>query len=181
MDILRRVFWFINRFFMVPGFRLGFGALICNPVSGYIMVIKNTGRKSGKLYFTPTNYAIQDGHIYCMAGFGRSSDWYLNLSARPQAELLLPGKSVACQMEEVSDPDEALTACKQIFKNAGFAGFMEGFNPWRAPDERFLKTLQRVPILRFKPTSIASGATDAGGWHWITLLIVLGIILVKIF
>ena len=181
MDVLRRVFWFINRFFMVPAFRMGLGALICNPVSGYIMVIKNIGRKSGKTYFTPTNYAIQNGNIYCMAGFGRKSDWYLNLTAHPQAELLLPGRAIACQLEEVSDPAEALNVCKQIFKNAGFAGFMEGFNPWRAPDDRFLKTLQRAPILRFRPVSIASGATDAGGWHWITLLIVLGIILATIF
>ena len=181
MDALRRVFWFINRFFMVPAFRMGLGVLICNPVSGYIMVIKNTGRKSGRLYFTPTNYAIQNGYLYCMAGFGRKSDWYLNLIAHPKAEVLLPGRAITAQMEEVHHPEEALTACKQIFKNAGFAGFLEGFNPWRAPDEKFLSILQRVPILRFKPTSIANGATDAGGWHWITLLLILGIILVKIF
>jgi hypothetical protein len=76
---------------------------------------------------------------------------------------------VACQMEEVSNPMEELKACKQIFKNAGVAGFMEGFNPWRAADDRFLQTLQRVPILRLKPVSIANGPTDAGGWHWVTL------------
>lgn len=180
MNTLRRIFWWVNKLFMVPAFRMGLGPLICNPVSGYIMVIKNIGRKSGKQYFTPTNYAIQDGFIYCMAGFGRKSDWYLNLAARPHAELLLPGRSIRVTMEEVSQPDEALKACKQIFRNAGLAGFMEGFNPWLAADEKFLNTLQRAPILRFKPVSIASGAVDAGGWHWITLLLLGVILLIKI-
>ena len=170
MNFLRRVFWFLNRFFMVPAFRMGLGSLICNPVSGYIMVIKNIGRKSGKVYFTPANYAIFDGNIYCMAGFGRKSDWYLNLTAEPQAEILLPGRAVTARMEDVSDSDEALKACKQIFKNAGVAGFMEGYNPWRALDERFLHTLKRAPILRFKPVSIANGPTDAKGWHWVVLI-----------
>jgi deazaflavin-dependent oxidoreductase (nitroreductase family) len=171
MNFLRRVFWFLNRFFMTPAFRMGLGPLICNPVSGYIMVIKNIGRKSGKIYFTPANYAISDGFIYCMAGFGRKSDWYLNLAAHPQTELLLPGRAVTARMEVVSDSAEALKVCKQIFKNAGVAGFFEGYNPWRAPDEKFLKTLKRAPILRFKPISIANGPTDAGGWHWIVLLV----------
>ena len=179
MDMLRKIFRFLNRFFMVPAYRMGLASLICNPLSGYIMVIKNIGRKSGKNYFTPANYAIHNGNIYCMAGFGRKSDWYLNLAAHPQAELLLPGRSVRVQMEEVSSPDEALKACKQVFKNAGVAGFMEGFNPWRARDENFLRTLQRAPILRFKPISIAGGPTDAGGWHWITLLLVGVLILIK--
>ena len=178
MNALRKVFWFINRFFMVPAFRMGLGPLICNPVSGYIMVIRNIGRKSGKEYHTPTNYAIRDGYIYCMAGFGRKSDWYLNLAAHPHAELILPGRAVSCQMEEVKDPTEALEMCKQIFKNAGFAGFMEGYNPRQAPDEKFVQTLKRAPILRFRPTGIASGPTDAGGWHWVVLLLILIVLLI---
>jgi len=180
MNTLRRVFWLMNRFFMVPAFRMGLGVLICNPVSGYIMVIKNIGRKSGKEYYTPVNYAIQDGYVYCMAGFGRKSDWYLNLAARPQAELLMPGRSVQVEMAEVLDQDDALAICKQLFKNAGVAGFFEGFNPWRASDESFRSVVKRAPVLRFKSISIAGGSTDAGGWHWITLLLVGAFLLVRL-
>ena len=84
MDTVRSVFRIFNKFFMVPMFRLGFGAFMGNPVTGYIMVIKTIGRKSGKLRFTPVNYAILDGNIYCTAGFGRKAHWYLNLMANPQ-------------------------------------------------------------------------------------------------
>jgi len=165
---------------MVPAFRMGLGPLICNPVSGYIMVIRNIGRKSGRTYYTPANYAIHNGFIYCMAGFGRKSDWFLNLAAHPQAEIILPGRAVTCQMEEVEDPTEALEMCKQIFKNAGFAGFFEGFNPWRATDEKFLQTLTRVPILRFRMTGIANGPADAGGRHWVLLLVILIVYLIAV-
>ncbi len=173
MNALRRIFWFINRFFMVPMYRLGLGFIVCNPLSGYIMVIKHTGRKSGRLYYTPTNYAIFDGWVYCISGFGRKADWYLNLQAHPHGEIILPGGAILGRAEEVDDPDEALKACKQIFKNAGFAGFLEGFNPWSAPDEKFLKTLQRAPVIKFQPIGVANGPADQGGWHWVTLIIVI--------
>ena len=164
---MERIFKFLNRVFMVPVFRMGLAWLVCNPVSGYIMVIKNIGRRSGKLYYTPTNYAIINGNIYCTAGFGRKSSWYLNLMAHPRAEVMLPGRAIMGEVEEVSDPEEALQAIQQIFKNAGVAGFFEGFNPWSAPDEKFFKTLEHAPVLRIKPAGVGSGPMDAGGWHWV--------------
>ncbi len=139
MNTLKQIFKFVNRYFMVPAYRMGLGWLIVNPISGYIMVIKNIGRKSGKLYYTPTNYAIFEGKIYCLAGFGRKAHWYLNMIANPHVELLLPGRAIWGEVEEVIDQDEALKAVKQVFKNAGFAGFAEGYNPRTAPEEKFLR------------------------------------------
>ncbi len=54
--LVRRIFWFLNTFFMVPLFRLGLGPFFGNPLSGYIMVLKAIGRKSGKVRYTPVNY-----------------------------------------------------------------------------------------------------------------------------
>lgn len=71
-DVLRRFFWFLNKFFMVPMFRLGWGGLRANPFSGYIMVLKVIGRKSGKQRPTPVNYAIHQGSIWCISGGGKS-------------------------------------------------------------------------------------------------------------
>jgi deazaflavin-dependent oxidoreductase (nitroreductase family) len=178
MDTLRQIFKLINRFFMVPAYRMGLGWLIVNPISGYIMVIKNIGHKSGKRYYTPANYAIIDGKVYCLAGFGRKSHWYLNLIANPNTEVMLPGRTIWGKVEEVTDQEEALIAVKQVFRNAGVAGWMEGYNPRKAPDERYHKTLKRAPVLRITPTGIGSGPMDAGGWHWIawaavTLILIL--------
>jgi hypothetical protein len=54
-DTERQVFQYLNRYFMIPVFRLGLGSLIVNPFSGYIMVIKTIGHKTGAERFTPTN------------------------------------------------------------------------------------------------------------------------------
>ncbi|MEN8242161.1 MAG: nitroreductase/quinone reductase family protein [Chloroflexota bacterium] len=169
MDILRKVFWLLNKFFMVPAFRLGLGQLICNPFSGYVMVIKNIGRKTGKLRYTPTNYAIINGQVYCLAGFGRKAHWYLNMVTNPEVELILPGRAILGRAAEVEDPAEALDACKQVLRNAGFAGFMEGYNPFSAPDEKFQGTLKRAPVLRIQQLGIGNGPKDQGGWGWISL------------
>ena len=79
---MRRIFWFVNKYFMVPIFRLGFGPFFGNPYSGYIMVMKVIGRISGKTYFVPVNYAIWEGSVYCISGGRRTSDWFKNLMAK---------------------------------------------------------------------------------------------------
>src|SRR5512140_295270 len=91
VDTLRRVFRVFNRL-MVFMWRLGMGRMIniWPAVIGRIMVIKHTGRKSGKVRLAPVNYAPLDGEIYCTAGFGSGSDWYRNIMAGPQVELWLP-------------------------------------------------------------------------------------------
>ena len=80
MNSLRKVFHAMNRF-MVFMWKIGLGKAINIWPAGFgrIMVIKHRGRKSGKEYLTPVNYAIVDGEIYCTAGFGSISDWYRNM------------------------------------------------------------------------------------------------------
>jgi deazaflavin-dependent oxidoreductase (nitroreductase family) len=171
MNLTRYIFLYLNKYFMVPMFQLGFGFLIGNPLTGYIMVLKHTGRKTGLLRYTPVNYVIIDGHLYCIAGFGKRSHWYLNIQTNPKLEIMLPGRTIYAQAEEVTDPDEALLATKQIFKNAGFAGFFEGYNPYTAPDKKFQETLQRAPVLRMHQTGIGAGPADPGGRLWLSLTI----------
>ncbi|WP_119071811.1 nitroreductase/quinone reductase family protein [Aggregatilinea lenta] len=165
--ILRRIFKVLNRFFMVPMFRLGLGSLIVNPFSGYIMVLKTVGHKTGKLRYVPVNYAIKDGCVYCMAGFGTVAHWYRNLRAQPRLELILPGGALAGVADEVTDPDEYLGMARQVLRNAGFAGFFTGCNPFTASDDVLRDRLQGVPLLRIQPTGIGSGPADAGGRLWI--------------
>lgn len=171
--LLRKVFWFLNRYFMVPMFRLGFGALLGNPLSGYIMVLKPLGRKSGKVRFAPVNYAIQNGYIYCVSGGRENSDWFRNIRANPLLELILPGGAVYVRAEEVTDPDEKRLMARQVLKNAGFAGFFEGYNPYQISDAELQTKITDLPMLRFMPLGVGSGAFDAGGWAWMLILVVL--------
>src|SRR5512143_2116861 len=135
-SFLRYVFWFLNKFFMVPIFRLGIGPFFGNPIWGYMMVLKTTGRKSGKTRYSPVNYAILNGDIYCMAGWGQIADWYRNLLSSSHIELILPGGALAGVAEEVTISTERITALRKVLKAGGFAGFMLGINPHTACDEK---------------------------------------------
>ena len=164
---MRRFFWFLNKYFMVPMFRLGFGPLFGNPFSGYIMVLKVIGRKTGKLRYAPVNYAIHAGKVYCMAGFGHLSDWYRNLRASASFEAILPAGAISGTAQEIHDPAERSLVIRQILKNGGFAGFFDGFNPYRIKDEDLIKRTADMPVICIQPVGLGSGASDPAGWAWI--------------
>ncbi len=165
--LMRRIFWFINKFFMVPMFRLGFGPFFGNPLTGYIMLLKVIGRKTGKIRFAPVNYAIHKGDIYCISGGRKTSDWYKNLLAAPEIEMLLPAGPVYAHVEEISDPGLRRLVIRQVLRNAGFAGFFEGYNPATITDDELMQKSADLPLLRFPPIGFANGASDPGGWAWI--------------
>jgi deazaflavin-dependent oxidoreductase (nitroreductase family) len=177
---MRRFFHVLNKFFMVPMFRLGLGAFFGNPLSGYVMVLKVTGRKSGRLRYTPVNYAIHNGRVYCVSGFRKVSDWYANLRAHPALEVILPGGAIAGTASEVNDPALRLAVIRKVLQNAGFAGFFEGYNPFRISDDELTKRTADMPLICIQPTGLGSGASDPGGWAWVwtlvgTVLLVLGL------
>lgn len=167
MITVRKVFWILNKFFMVPAFRLGLGPLLGTPFGGYMMVLKNTGHKTGKLRWTPVNYAIQDGCVYCLAGFGKIAHWYKNIQAKPSVELLLPSGAVAAEARELLASPERLTIVRQILKNSGFAAFLFGINPFTASDSVLEEKTQDYIVLGLEPKGIGSGTADPGGWLWL--------------
>jgi deazaflavin-dependent oxidoreductase (nitroreductase family) len=172
-SVLRYVFRLINKFFMVPIFRLGIGPFFGNPIWGYMMVLKTTGRKSGKTRYSPVNYAILNGNIYCMAGWGHIADWYRNMISNPQIEMVLPGRALAGLAEEVTISTERTTALRKVLKAGGFAGFLLGVNPYTASDEKLVEKTNGIPLIRIKPCGIGSGASDPGGWLWIPVMILM--------
>ncbi len=178
-SVMRRVFWFFNKIFVVPLFRLGLGSFFGNPLTGYIMVLKPIGRKSGKIRYAPVNYAIYNGNVYCVSGGRRSSDWFRNLKANPQIEVIMPSGPIYGLVEEVTDSStvERLIVIRQVLKNAGFAGFFEGYNPFKISDADLASKTAGLPLLRIRPVGLGSGAVDPGGWFWVwSLAITLAII-----
>ena len=175
---MRRIFHFLNKFFMVPLFRLGLGPIFGNPFSGYIMVLKTTGRKTGKVRYSPVNYAIFEGKVYFLSGFRKLSDWYHNLLAHPAVDIILPGGAISGTTSEISDPAIRRIVIRQILQNAGFAGFFEGYNPFRISDEELAAKTADMPLLCMRPDGLGSGASDPGGWAWVwapvfTILLIL--------
>ncbi len=150
-ESLRKFFHRMNRF-MVWMWKRGWGKWInfWPAVVGRIMVIKHRGRKSGKEYLTPVNYAPVDGEIYCTAGFGSISDWYRNMMVNPQVELWLPeGKRSACA-EDISDSPNRLFLLRHVIIASGFAGPMFGVNPRKVNDEQLDNLTKDYRLVHFR-------------------------------
>jgi hypothetical protein len=150
MNSLRKIFRAGNRF-MVFMWKIGLGKAINMWPAGFgrIMVIKHHGRKSGREYLTPVNYAIVDGEIYCTAGFGSISDWYRNILVYPRVELWLPsGKQIACA-EDISDSPQRLFLLRQVIIASGFAGPLFGVDPKKLNDEQLNKVSKNYRLVHF--------------------------------
>jgi deazaflavin-dependent oxidoreductase (nitroreductase family) len=167
MSAMRGFFRILNRFFMVPIFRFGLGPLIVNPLTGYILVLRTIGHKTGKVRYVPVNYAVDGGCVYCLAGFGKTAHWYRNLQADPKVEAILPGGAIFGLAETVTDEAEFLRMGRRIFRNAGFVGFLSGINPRTCSDEQMAGVLKNEILLRIRPEGPGSGPADPGGWGWI--------------
>lgn len=164
---MRRIFRALNRWFMVPVFRMGLGWLIGSPPGGYIMVIQTVGRTSGEPRYAPVNYALANGNVYCVSGWGDASHWYRNLQAQPEVVLYLPLGRVRGVAEPVTDPAEALPVIRRVLVNAGFAAAFAGVDPRRASDEAVSDATCHYALVRVRPTGVLPGAGDPGGWLWL--------------
>jgi deazaflavin-dependent oxidoreductase (nitroreductase family) len=151
-ESLRKFFHSMNRF-MVWMWKRGWGKYInfWPDGLGRIMVIKHRGRKSGKEYLTPVNYAMVAGEVYGTAGFGSISDWYRNMLVNPQVELWLPdGKRAACA-EDISNSPNRLFLLRQVLIASGFAAStFGGLNPRKVNDEELDKATKEYRLVHFK-------------------------------
>ena len=72
------------------------------PLSGNLMLISYTGRKTGKEYRQPVSYA-RDGEALLTPGGGR---WTLNLGGGRPVRVRLRGRDLPARAELVTDPAE---------------------------------------------------------------------------
>lgn len=169
---LHDLFLRFNRW-AVPVLRSPVGALFMNPLAGYAMLLRTRGRRSGAPRYAPLNYAIVDGAVYCLAGFGRRTHWFRNLCAEPRVAVRLPLRWVDGVAEEVMDPAERLRAVRAVLHGAGFAGFLVGANPWSVPDDVLLAKTAGLPVVRVRRVDggpIVAGPADPGGWLWVPVV-----------
>jgi deazaflavin-dependent oxidoreductase (nitroreductase family) len=152
---------------MVPLSKLGLLPWMLNPLTGYIMVLKTIGRKSGKTRLTPLNYALADGYIYCMAGFGSGTHWLANLTSNHDVEVHIAGTALRGIAEIITESEEAQRIFIQIMHNCGFASLLVGLNPLTLTDEKILQKRGPEVVVRIRPTEVIGGTFDPGGRGWI--------------
>ena len=158
----------LNIGFMVPALRAGLGPLLVTPIGGYLMVLVTRGRRSGQARYAPLDYAIVEGRVYCLAGFGERTQWLRNARVDPHVELILPGRRLRGIAGEVTDAAERSKAARAVLRAGGFAGLLAGCDPWHASDATIGRCLEGIPLVRIEPaTPLRPGPFDPGGRGWI--------------
>ena len=175
---LRRFFKSLNRLMLLL-WRLGLGSWMRWPkLSGAIMVIKHTGRKTGLTRFAPVNFAIVDGDVYCAAGFGSVSDWYRNILANPQVEIWLPDGRWTGVAADVSDVEDRAALLRAVIVASGFAGPLFGVDPKKLTDEDFEKFMDSYRLIRIQRKEAVTGPGGPGDLAWVWPLAALMLLVV---
>jgi len=148
---LRRFFHGMNHF-MVFMWKIGLGKMLnaWPSVGGRIMIIRHHGRKSGREYLTPVNYAIVDNEIYCTAGFGAGTDWYRNILAAPDLQIWLPQGWRRAHACDVSDSPCRVKLLREITIASGLAGPLLGVDQRKMTDEQIAASAKDYRLVHFK-------------------------------
>jgi len=181
-DNLRRIFKSFNRFMLLL-WRLGLGTW-GNGTSfgGSLMVLKHTGRKTGLSRQTPVNYTIVEGDVYCTAGFGKVSDWYLNIMANPEVEVWLPEGRWAGIAKDVTEQENIHFIFRQVLIASGFAGPLFGANPKHLSDLDLINLLETYRLIRIRPARALTGPGGPGDLAWVwpaATFVLLGLLLFR--
>ena len=168
---LQRAFLGANRLFG-PALDAGLSPLFSNPATGYLMVLRTRGRRSGLVREAPLGYVILDGAVYCCAGFGATTAWYRNLIAEPAVEIVLPGRTIVGTAAPVTDPAEWVRAYRALIASMGVIGRLTVGGIGGLDDDVLVATHGSIPVVRVRPSDpradpIAAGPLDPGGWFWL--------------
>ena len=73
-------------------------------LSGLVLLLTTTGRKSGLPRQTRLQYEKEDSVIYVAAARGQQADWFRNIVAHPHVEVQIEGQSLSGLAEPITDP-----------------------------------------------------------------------------
>ena len=172
LDALHGAFKAVNRWLVLPALHAGLGALFSTPATGALMILRTTGRKSGRWREAPLGYVVMDGAVYVCAGFGRTTGWYRNLEADPRVEVVLPTVAFAGRAETVVDEAEWSRVFPAYLGALGAVGRATVGDFARASRERRARLRTELPLVRIRPTGIAPGPADPGGRMWVILQLI---------
>jgi len=129
--------------------RLGLG-----PIIGHQMVlISQTGRKSGLTRRTMTELHVVNGKRYAPSGFGRRSQWYRNIEADPRVTIQTASGAESVIASRVTDDDELLSLMDlgDPLNLVMLRSFLDSLDI-EPTEEDILAKKDRIYYLRFDPT-----------------------------
>jgi deazaflavin-dependent oxidoreductase (nitroreductase family) len=143
--------WFLR--FPILLYRLKLGWLL-----GYrFLLLDHTGRKSGNTRQTVLEVIQWDDAARTptvVSGFGRKSDWFLNVCHTPKVNVRIGKEYFAAEAIILSTEAAALEFREYAIRNpramkalASTLGY-----PWDGSEESCYKLAQLLPVLTFRPT-----------------------------
>lgn len=172
---MRRAFRAFNRC-VAPMIRVGAGPLLGTRQAGSMLVLRTIGRKSGLVRQAPLGYAIVEGKVVVVAGYGRDAHWFRNALANPQVEVAMPGAVFAGRAEEVTDPAYRRNAFREVLAAEGLVGRLTLGDVGAMADDDVDRLAEAFPLLAITPTELRTGPYDPGGtfqrvnlWLWVGL------------
>jgi deazaflavin-dependent oxidoreductase (nitroreductase family) len=158
-DQMRQAFRWLNRF-MISLWRLGLGGLLNSWPA-------DRGRRSGRQYRTPLNYAMVKGDIYCLAGFGRATDWYRNALATPNLQVWMRDGWWEASAVDVTDAPQRIQLIRAVLIGSGFATYVAGINPRRLSDVQLDEKTSDYRLLKLERMTARTGPGGPGDLAWV--------------
>lgn len=173
----RSIFKLFNRFMLLL-WRLGLGPWLSYwpSVTGRFMVLVHKGRKTGTRRLTPVNYAIVNGDVYCIAGFGSISHWYKNIAANSAVEVWLPEGWWAGEAEDATHITDFLPVMRQVLAASGVVALLVGINPHYLSNAELAVKVATYRLVRIRRTAPRTGNEGPGDLVWVWPLTLLGLL-----
>jgi deazaflavin-dependent oxidoreductase (nitroreductase family) len=143
------------------------GPLLASPLTGSMVLLRTIGNKTGKVREAPLGYALVDGRVVVVAGYGRGTHWFRNALANPEVQVVVAGAVLAGQAAEIVEPDQRREAFRAVIAAEGLVGRMTLGDIDAASDERVDEFAAAFPVLAITPTAVRPGPHDPGGSFWL--------------
>jgi deazaflavin-dependent oxidoreductase (nitroreductase family) len=105
--------WFMNKI-TNPIVRLILLSPLYRLLSSSLLLISYRGRKSGKEYTLPVQYAQTENCIYILPGMPEQKTWWRNLKGDTQVRVTLAGQTVAANGRLLEQESEEETIVKSL-------------------------------------------------------------------
>lgn len=129
--------------------RLGWVLSSFPPLTGKIMLLTHTGRRSGRRMRVPVNYAVIDGEVWVTTN--QAAQWLRNIRAHPEVEVWLPLRRPRHGVAETMPLDAGhLDQYRRILRNSGFAAARYGGLSRRDSDDVLLAKGAEYHLLRIR-------------------------------
>jgi len=168
LDRLRKMFRSMNRG-MVLMWRLGLGrwADVWPSVGGRVLVIEHRGRTSGNRYLTPLNFTPEGRSRFCLASFGKRSDWYRNALASGRVIVWLPEGMWIAHPSDTTEEAGSLDLIRRVLIDSGFAARAFGLNPKAMTDDEIAAATADYRLVRLDLIDRCDKSPADLWWVWL--------------